>query len=200
MQVYDGLATFGGEKEGAVFLVVHEEILGEDCRAERVLEDVERLLEVRITVGVVHAELVAGEVILGGDVEEAGDVVGFRVAGEGVGAPAAGVHPFHAVAGCVDVDGDEDGVGYAVGGGNPVDAVHAFLQGDIFGLSDDELCVVAPGDEALDDSSGNFAVVAPFHEGAVGRGFTFGVDAMSGIEEYFLHHNSLILNVFRWNN
>lgn len=66
MQVNDGLATFGGEEEGAVFLVVHEEILGEDCRAERVLEDVERLLEVWIAVGIVHAKLVAGKVILGG--------------------------------------------------------------------------------------------------------------------------------------
>lgn len=91
VQVDDGLATLGGEEEGAVFLVVHEEVLGEDCRAERVLEDVEGGLEVRITVGIVHAELVSGEVILGGDIEETGDVVGFRVAGEGVGAPATGV-------------------------------------------------------------------------------------------------------------
>ena len=82
MQVDDGLTTLGGEEEGAVFLVVHEEILGEDCRAERVLEDVEGGLEVRITIGIVHAELVAWEVILGGDVEETGDVVGFRVAGK----------------------------------------------------------------------------------------------------------------------
>ena len=71
MQVDDSLATRGGKEEGAVFLVVHEEVLGEDCRAERVLEDIERLFEVRIAVGVVHAELVAGEVILGRDVKEA---------------------------------------------------------------------------------------------------------------------------------
>ena len=62
VQVNDGLTTLGGEEEGAVFLVVHEEILGEDCRAERVFEDVEGGLEVRITVGIVHTELVAGEV------------------------------------------------------------------------------------------------------------------------------------------
>ena len=68
VQIDYGLATFGGEEEGAVFLVVHEEVLGEDSRAERVLEDVERLLEVGIAVGIVHAELVAGEVILGRDV------------------------------------------------------------------------------------------------------------------------------------
>lgn len=50
-QVDDGLATFSGEEEGAVFLLVDEEIFGEDCRAERMLEDVERLLKVRIAVG-----------------------------------------------------------------------------------------------------------------------------------------------------
>ena len=52
----------------------------------------------------------AGEVILGGDVEEAGDIVGFRVAGEGVGTLAAGVHPLRAVAGCVDVDAHFNGL------------------------------------------------------------------------------------------
>lgn len=64
MQVDDGLATFGGEGGGAVFLVVHEEILGEDCRAERVLENVKRGLDVRITVGIIPAELMAGEVFV----------------------------------------------------------------------------------------------------------------------------------------
>lgn len=95
------------------------------------------------------------------------------------------------------MDGDEDGVGYAVGGGNSVDAVHSFLQGDVFGLGDDKFCVVAPGNVALDNCSGDLAVVAPFHEGAVGRGFTFGVDAVAGVKEYFLHHNNLTLKVFR---
>lgn len=92
-----------------------------------------------------------------------------RCGREGVGAPAAGVHPLHAIAGCIDVDGDEDGVGYAIGDGNSVDAVHSFLQGDVFGLGDDKFCLVAPGNVALDNCSGDLAVVAPFHEGAVGR-------------------------------
>ena len=52
VQVDDGLATFGGEEEGTVFLVVHEEVLGQDCRAERVLKNVEGGLEVRDRDGV----------------------------------------------------------------------------------------------------------------------------------------------------
>ena len=50
VKVDDSLAAFGREEEGAVFLVVHEQVLGQDCRAERVLEDVEGGLEVRISV------------------------------------------------------------------------------------------------------------------------------------------------------
>lgn len=64
VQVDDGLATLGREEGSAVFLVVHEEILGQDCWAERVLKDIERGLEVRITVGIVQAELVAREVFV----------------------------------------------------------------------------------------------------------------------------------------
>ena len=44
------------------------------------------------------------------------------MAGEGVGAPAAGVHPLHAVTGCVDVDGDEIGVGSS--GGLNINLLH----------------------------------------------------------------------------
>lgn len=153
MQVDNGLASCGRQQEPTILLVVHEQILGQNRRAKRMLQQIERRLNIRVAVGIVHAELVAGEVILGGDVEEAGDVVGFRVAGEGVSAPAAGVHPLRTVAGCIDVDGDENGVGYAVDVGNPVDTVYAFLEGDIFGLSDDKLCVVASGNEALDNGS-----------------------------------------------
>lgn len=48
MQVDDCLAALGGQQESAVFLVVHEEILHENSRAEGVLEDVEEGLEVGV--------------------------------------------------------------------------------------------------------------------------------------------------------
>ena len=50
-----------------------------------------------------------------------------------------------AVAGGVDVDADEDDVGFAEGGAMGVDAADAFFEGDVFGFGDEELGVVAVG-------------------------------------------------------
>ena len=50
-----------------------------------------------------------------------------------------------AVAGGVDVNADEDDVGFAEGGAVGVDAADAFFEGDIFGFGDEELGVVAVG-------------------------------------------------------
>ena len=61
----------------------------------------------------------------------------------GVAAPACGVHPFGAVSGGVDVDADEDDVGFAEGGAVGVDAADAFFEGDVFGFGDEELGIVA---------------------------------------------------------
>ena len=63
----------------------------------------------------------------------------------GVAAPACSVHPFGAVSGGVDVDADEDDVGFAEGGAVGVDAADAFFEGDVFCFGDEELSVVAFG-------------------------------------------------------
>ena len=51
--------------------------------------------------------------------------------------------PAGAVAGGVDVDGDEKDVGFAVGGAVGVGAADAFLQGDVVGFGDEEFCIIA---------------------------------------------------------
>ena len=73
-------------------------------------EDVEVLFQIGVAVGVVVAEAHSGEMAGGGIVEACGQSVGAGVATGGVGAPAACVHPAVAVAGGIDVDGDEDDV------------------------------------------------------------------------------------------
>ena len=93
MQVDDGLAPLGRQQEPAILLVVHEQILSENCRAERVLQHIERRFDIRITVGIVRADLLPGQVLLRSQVQTIGNVVGFRVPREGVGAPAAGGGP-----------------------------------------------------------------------------------------------------------
>ena len=200
MQVDDGLAPFGRQQESAILLVVHEQILSENSRAKRVLEDEERGLNIRVAVGIVRADLLPGQVLLRSQVQTVGNVVRLRVPRKSIGTPAAGIHPLGAIPGRIDVDGKEQGFGYTVLAGNPVDPVHTLLQRDILQLGDDDLCIVPPENKPLGDGVGDFAVVAPLHQGAVGRGFTFGVDAVASVDDNFLHHNGLFLNGLRWNN
>jgi len=75
-----------------------------------VLQDVEGLLEIGISIAVVGAQLVTGKVFLGGFVQAGGQLVGLCVPRERVGAPASGVVPHTAAAGCINVDADDKGV------------------------------------------------------------------------------------------
>ena len=63
MQVDNGLTPFGRQQEPAILLVVHEQILSENCRAERVLQHIERRFDIRITVGIVRADLLPGQMV-----------------------------------------------------------------------------------------------------------------------------------------
>ena len=76
VKVNEGLLAFGAEKEVAVFVVVHEEVFGEDGGAAGMAEEVEVFLEVGVGVGVVGAEAVAGKVFPGSVVEAGGQFVG----------------------------------------------------------------------------------------------------------------------------
>ena len=150
VKVNEGLLAFGAEKEVAVFVVVHEEVFGEDGGAAGMAEEVEVFLEGGVGVGVVGAEAVAGEVGLGGGVEGGGEGIGPGVATGGVGAPAAGEEPAVASAGGVAVDGDEEDVVFAQLAAPLVHAV-ALRQGDVRFLRHQERGVQAPGREGGDD-------------------------------------------------
>ena len=131
-------------------------------------EDVEVLFQVGVAVGVVGAEAHAGEMAGGGIVEVGGQAVGPGVATGGVGAPAAGVHPAVAVAGSVDVDGDEDDVVFAQASAPVVDATAALRQGDVFLLGNEEFGIMALGGQGRDDAAGNAAGIGVFEKAAVG--------------------------------
>ena len=59
MQRHDGFLAFFGFQEAQQDLGIHETILGEDRRTVGVLQDVERLLDVWISVRVVRAKPIA---------------------------------------------------------------------------------------------------------------------------------------------
>ena len=131
-------------------------------------EDVEVLFQVGVAVGVVGAEAHAGEMAGGGIVEAGGQAIGPGVATGGIGAPAAGVHPAVAVAGSVDVDGDEDDVVFAQASAPVVDATAALRQGDVFLLGNEEFGIMALGGQGRDDAAGNAAGIGVFEKAAVG--------------------------------
>ena len=103
----DGFLAFDGFQEGEVVGIVVEEILGEDGRCIGIPEQVELRFKVRVTVGVVGADALAGKILPRGFVETVGQFVGKCVPFAGVGAPAAGFHPLGTVTGCVAVNADD---------------------------------------------------------------------------------------------
>jgi len=120
-----------------------------------VLQNVERLFIVGITVAVISTDPVAGKVSLGGFLQTGGQLVGLCVPGESVSAPASGVVPHSAAADCIDVDADNEGVvGFVtVADGHTVDAPAAFLQGDVLIFGHDKGGIVATALEMLDEDA-----------------------------------------------
>ena len=98
--------------------------------------------------------------------------VGEGVAFGGVAGPAGGG---------VDVEGDEEDVGGALGCADGVGAEDAFFEGDVFGFGDEELGVVSFGLEGCEDLVGEVAGVGVFEEGAVWGAFAGGVVAVGGV-------------------
>ena len=99
----------------------------------------------------------------------------------GVAGPADCGVPAGAVAGGVDVDGDEEDVGGALGCADGVGAADAFFEGDVFGFRDEELGVVAFALKGCEDLVGEVAGVGVFEEGAVWGAFAGGVVAVGGV-------------------
>ena len=115
MGVDDGLFAGSALEEFQVLIIIHEEVLCEDCGAEGVAEDVEVFFPVGVVVGVVCSDASVWEVLFCGGVEAFGDTVRGCLAFAGVAGPPGCVEPFCAVSCSIDVDADEDDVGFAEG-------------------------------------------------------------------------------------
>ena len=115
MGVDDGLFAGSALEEFQVLWIVHEEVFGEDCGAERVAEDVEVFFPVGVVVGVVCSDASVWEVLFCSFVEAFGDTVRGCLAFAGVAGPSGCIEPFCAVSCSIDVDADEDDVGFAEG-------------------------------------------------------------------------------------
>ena len=70
----DGFLAFFGFQEGKVLRIVEEEILREDGRCISIPEQVEVLFQIQISVGVVRADALAGQMFPGCLVETGGKI------------------------------------------------------------------------------------------------------------------------------
>ena len=185
MQPHNRFLPLNRFQKGQVFPIVHEKVFGEDGGTAGVAEDVKVGFEVGIAIAVVLAEFVAGKVEGGGFIEAVGKSVSCGLATGGVGAPAAGVHPPGAVAGGVDVDGDEaDVVGSKLGAAF-VDTANALRERDVVFFGDEEFGVVAAVLEVEGDGGRDLPIVKVFTEATVRRTLARGVEAVAVVKKDF---------------
>lgn len=185
MEIDEGLLAFWGKEEVDIGRVIHEHVFCEDSRAGGMLEQVEGLFQIRVAVGCVHPEAMAGDMNLGSVIEAGGQAVGRGVAGGGVGAPAAGVVPAVAFAGSVAMDGDEDDVLFAEGVAEAVNAVAALEEADVVVFRYQEFGVVALGLEGGDYAAGKKPVFGVFQEASIGAPLSLGVHSVAVVNQDF---------------
>ena len=183
MEIDDGLGTFFGLQEGHVLPVIHEEILGQDGRAAGVADDVEVFLNVRISVGMVAAQMHIREPDLRGLIQAGGQGVGLGLPSRREAAPAPGLEPIFAVTGGVDVDGEENHLVSAELSADGVYAPAALSKRDVFLLRNDEVGIKMKVEEVLPDLAGDEAGVSVFAEEAVGASFARGLNAVAIVEK-----------------
>lgn len=146
-------------------------------------ENVVVLLNVGISVGVVSPDAVAGQLGLRSFIKAGGQGIGLRLANSCKAAPAAGIVPFFAIAGSVDVEGDQEDLVGAEMLADLIDALAALGEGNVFTLGNQELDIEAQGRQLLQDAEGEVAVVGVFAEVPIRATFARRVDTMAIVEE-----------------
>ena len=185
----NGFLAFFGFQEGKVLDIVVEKILREDGSCIGIPEQVKILLKVRISVGIVGADALAGKIFPGSFVETVGQLVGKSVSLTSVGAPSAGFHPMGTVAGCIGMNADERGVldGKTDLAGHAVGAVCSVRQREVGFLGIEDLDIVAAKTKVLRHSVPDDTVELVLPESSVRRAFAGGVDSVTGIKNDFMH-------------
>ena len=146
-------------------------------------EDVEVLLDVGISVGVVFPDAVAGQLGLRSFVEAGGQDIGLRLANSRKAAPAAGIVPIFAIAGSIDVERDQEDMVGAELLADLIDALAALGEGNVFTLRNQELDIKTQGCQLLPDAKDEVTVVGIFTEVPIRATFARRVDTMAIIEE-----------------
>lgn len=146
-------------------------------------EDVEVLLQVRITIRIIGAEPVVGQVGFRGIVELRCQGVSGRVASGGIAAPPTGFHPMLTVSCSIDMNGNQYHLIAPETLADLIDSPASLGEGDVFALGHKEPGIEAQGGELLPDAEGEVAVVCVFTEKAVRAAFAGRVEAVAVVEK-----------------
>ncbi len=146
-------------------------------------ENVEVGFDVGISVCVVGSQALAGEMFIGGSVQAASEAVGLGIAPGGVAAPTAGIEPFSAVSGSVDVKGDQNHQVVPEFLTDSIDPAAALWEGDIIQLRNQEPGIEAQGDQVFLDLFCEEASVCVFAEEAIRAPLAGSVLAVAIVEK-----------------
>ena len=148
-------------------------------------EDVEGCFLVRIAVGIVEAHPMPGQVVKSSPAQMIGQHVSGGLPRRCVAAPAFGIVPAVAPAGGVHMNGHQADIRLAQLGAYTVDPPAALFERDVFVFRNEQICIKVEIPETRHDSGGDFAVVGPLEDTAVGRTLPCCVPAVSVVNQDF---------------
>lgn len=172
MELDNGRLSFVTQEKVAGTVAVHKSVLRERCSTSRVAKDVESSFLVCVAVGVIEAHPMTGQVLQSGLAKMVGQQISGSLARRSVAAPAFRIVPFVATAGGIHVDGDQSDVARSQLRAKEVDPAAALGKKNVFVFRNQEFGINTEGEEGGHNPAGDFAVVRPFEETAVGTSFT----------------------------
>ena len=182
MELGNGVLAFVAQEEVAGAAAVHKSVLGQAACAGRVFENVEGGFLICVAAGVIEAHAMTGQVLECGLTKMVRENVSLRLARGCVAAPALSFIPSVTPASSIHVDGDQADVPAAQFGANAVDSAAALGERNVFVFRNQELGINTEGEEGGHNPTGDFAVVRPFEETAVGTSFTSCFLAVSVVD------------------
>lgn len=185
MKVDNCRLAFVAQQEVTALDAVHKAVLGKAACAGRMAEDVEGRFLVRISVGIVEAHPVPWQVVKSSPAQMVGQNVSGGLPRRGVAAPAFGIIPSVAPAGGVHVNGYQTDVHLAQLGADAVDPPAALFERDVFVFRNKQISIKVETPETRHDTGGDFAVVGPLEDTAVGRTLPCCVPAVSVVNQDF---------------
>ena len=185
VEVDNRLLSFIAKKEIAAADAIHESILGKTACTGGVAEDIKCCFLIRVSVHVIEAHLMTGQVLQGGLAKIICENITSSLTRGSVAAPALRIVPFVTVPGSVHVDGNQADVALAQLQAKPVDSPAALIKGNVFVFRNQEFRIKTEGGKGGHNSAGDFAVVRPFKETAVRGSLSCSFLAVSVVNQDF---------------